>query len=242
LASLVVPVLAAAYTVMQSKIILRNQRSLGDRTPPISLWKIIRPASASAGQTRDEASPEANVAIQGDLPDALHLSTGAAAVVQQPQPMPGMLTEPNSVDAAPLVKTVSASQTTPAIERGMSQRIYIGLVFVVSGAFFIGWIVHFFGQSPVMPAPEHWVNYQCKSPDLAISYFPGAAEMRLTSAKGVVRTPVTAVDGHINWKNYQAAGFALGVTPPVKIVSASAAKLVVDGGGFENTECLAVKK
>ncbi|HEY8908602.1 MAG TPA: TerC family protein [Rhodoferax sp.] len=242
LASLVVPVLAAAYTVMQSKIILRNQRSLGDRPPPASLWKIIRPASASAGETRDETSPEANVATQGDLPDALRHSTGAAAVARQPEPISGVLTEPEGVNAAPLVKTVSASPTAPVIERGMSQRIYISLVFAVSGAFFVGWIVHFFGQSPVMPAPEHWVNYQCKSPDLAISYYPGAAEMRLTSAKGVVRTPVTAVDGHINWKNYQAAGFALGVTPPVKIVSAGAAKLVVDGGAFENTECLAVEK
>jgi YjbE family integral membrane protein len=242
LANLVVPVLAAAYTVMQSKIILRNQHSLGDRPPPASLWKIIRPANPNADQIHNEASPDAHVAAQGDLPDASRHSTETAPVAQQLEPTSGVLTEPKGAEAAPLVKTVTVSPTAPTIERGMSQRIYIGLVFAVSGAFFIGWIVHFFGQSPVMPAPETWVNYQCKSPDLAISYYPGAAEMRLTSTKGVVRTPVTAADGHINWKNYQAAGFALGVTPPVKIISTSAAKLVVDGGAFENAECMAVQK
>ncbi|MDR3368384.1 TerC family protein [Rhodoferax sp.] len=242
LASLVVPVLAAAYTVMQSKIILRNQQSLGDRTPPASLWKIIRPATASAEQPREKASPEAYVAAQGNLADALSTSTETVGLTQDLEQVSSVLPEPPGTKAVPLIKTVSDKQAAPAIERGMSQRIYIGLVFAISGAFFIGWIVHFFSRAPVMPEPEHWVKYQCKSPDLVISYYPGASEMRLTSAKGVVRTPVTAVDGRINWKNYQVAGFALGVTPPVKIVSAGATKLVVDGGAFENAECLAVGK
>ncbi len=242
LASLVVPVLAGAYTVMQSKIILRNQQSLGARTPPGSLWDILRPATANVRHIRDEAPPETPVVPQDDLSGTFSHATDIAALTQEPQPVSDVLAEPKRIEAAARTQMVSAGQAKPAVERGIPQRIYIGLVFALSGAFFIGWMVHFFGKSPVMPTPEHWVTYQCKSPDLTISYDTGAAEMRLTSAKGVVRTQVTAANGHINWRNYQAAGFALGVTPPVQIVSAGAAKLVVDGGAFENAECIALQK
>lgn len=230
LASLVVPILAAAYTVMQSKIILRNQQSLGARMPPRSLWKIFRPTLSSAGLVRQVVPPDAISVNQSELPAVVSQVTDDVALMQEPQQAFEVLPGSTSVEV------------TSVVERGISQKIYIGFVFVLSGALLIGWIVHFFGKSPVMPAPENWINYQCKSPDLAISYDAGAAEMRLTSAKGVVRTNVTAADGHINWKNYQAAGFALGVMPPVKVVSAAGAKLVVDGGAFENAECIAVQK
>ncbi|OIQ64652.1 hypothetical protein GALL_537970 [mine drainage metagenome] len=128
------------------------------------------------------------------------------------------------------------------MQRGVPLKVYLSLVFGVPGVFFVGWMIHYFGSAPVMPVPENWVRYQCPSPPLLIEFQAAAAGLRLTSHHGVVRTRVNPRDGQINWKNFQAAGVALGLQPPVKIVSASATLLVVDGGAFENAECAVVGK
>jgi hypothetical protein len=51
---------------------------------------------------------------------------------------------------------------------------------------------------------------------------------------------VTAVvNDRIVWEVYREAGAKLAMPPPVKIVSADVGRLVVHGGMFDNTICLA---
>jgi YjbE family integral membrane protein len=241
LASLVVPVLAAAYTVMQSRIILRNQKSLADRTPPGSLWDIIRPA-AVASPVENASAPEASTAPHATLPEGVRQAADLTVSTHAPESASEALPEPTVLPPVPPAQKRSDAQAVLTKKSGTPLRIYMRLALALVGVCIVGSVVYYFNQSPVMPAPENWVSYQCKSPELKISYRAGAAEMRLTSAKGVVRTLVTAADGRIDWKNYPAAAAALGMKPPVKILAAGADKMVVDGGDFENAECLSVSK
>ncbi len=91
-----------------------------------------------------------------------------------------------------------------------------------------------------MPIPIESTRYDCPGTDVSIYYRPGGGQRlqlvtRTGRAGGVVR-----YDNRIDWDDERAAGTALGIAPPTRVVFADATSLRVDGGLFENLACLRV--
>ena len=226
-APLLVPPLAALYTVLQSRLILRNLAALGGRAPPPSLWQILRPTG---------------LAVRTDVPTA-EVQTLPPAVVPTPAPpalpqeAPAQLPQSTS-SATSTVSTSSPVVAAPGVP-AHARTVLLG-VGAVAVAVVLVWLVRLLMTTSLMPTPEGFRVYECAKPRLTISYREGAQTIRMTSPISTISAPVA--EQRIVWDDYRAAGQVLEVPPPTAIVSVDANSLVVDGGMFQNTVCTVAPK
>jgi hypothetical protein len=221
-ADVLVPLVAALYVVLQSKIIIDNRAALAQVKPPSTLLAIFGTPKPSAvpGKPVARREPPPLVTAQGQksaLTEAgppLQASAAASAVKRPPG---------------------AAVQSSPAKEPPSSQgttRLLFGVGVVVMVVAGLGYYVV---TSPLLPSPEGFKTYRCVTPPFEIAYLPNASKIRFASGSGVVTAQV--LDGRVVWKDYRAASISLGIPPPNNIMSADATKMVVSGGMFENAEC-----
>ncbi|MEO7107940.1 MAG: hypothetical protein ABIZ09_16315, partial [Rhodoferax sp.] len=223
-ASLLAPLLAAVYTVLQSKIIIRNQIAIDGSTLKLP------PSLGSIFWNGNRKKPKRQEAL-----------------LAKPQPVePQVMTQSqralNLEATDSLADRAIALNSPPAKKRETLPRswtekpIQSTLIFAMILLAF--WGVNLLLDTRLMPTPEGFRNYKCNDPALTISYREDAKNIRLTSGNNVVTTTVGG--NQIVWNEYRASSQLLGVPLPTKIVSISPMTLIVDGGMFQKTVCSVV--
>ena len=152
------------------------------------------------------------------------------------QPPVANAQRPPVAEAVAVVEAPSQPKPQPVpAAAGSEHRVVmaLGLFMMLSGG-----AIYYMLNTYEAPVPETFFTYFCKEPALSIRFQPSAKQIRFATPKGSVST--TVIEDRIVWEDYREAGAKLALAPPVKIVMADAAKLVVNGGMFENTSCLAV--
>jgi hypothetical protein len=221
LANIIVPLLSAVFVVQISRVIVGNLQSMNELERPRALFYILFKRVSDA--------PKAPVAISvmAESPPSARVDENAS----EPAEPPLALATPELVQSMPVAPLVQASYG------GGEHRVLIalGLFMVLAGG-----VLYYMLNAYEPPVPDRFITYVCKEPAMSISFRPSAREIRFSTVKGVVVTSV--IDDRIVWDNYREAGARLAMPPPVKIVSADVARLVVNGGMFENTTCLATEQ
>jgi YjbE family integral membrane protein len=214
--NLVVPAIAAAFVVMQSRIVVSNEASMHGRPKPKPMFAILF------------SRPALPVLSRAPMVPVTHALVTSEPVSQTAQ---GLAVEDFGSPAR-----VSVLNEAPALTKNRFFRNGY-LAMVVAGLLLIlaAWGIGYLVNSPLLPLPEGFITYRCKEPAMSISYLPGAKKIRFTSPTGVVGT--TVIKDRIVWDDYRTAGKALNIPPPIKIVSADTFKLIVTGGMFENASC-----
>ena len=213
MAGMVVPLLAAVLVVQLSRVMLGNASAVQGLQKPRPIFDIIwnrRP------QTTQQRVP---------------LPVVAAPVVASAEAAPA---EPAPVAAAPAAALRAVPLPANAGQAPGDYRVVMAL-----GAFMMlaGGLAYYMVNSYEPPAPEGAYTYFCKTQGMSISFRPGNRQIRFATPKGAVMTGV--VEDRIVWDDYRQAAARLALAPPVKIVSADAAQLVVNGGVFDGTACAA---
>lgn len=218
LANLFVPLLAAVFVLQMGRVMGMNARHMVGLAKPRRLVDILWQSAPAR-----PAVPAAATApvLAGSVQLApIAASSGAAAVV-----------------AVPAVKS-SVKPATPAKPTaGGEHRVVmaLGLFMLLTGG-----AIYYMLNVYQPPVPDTFFTYFCKEPALSISFRPSARQIRFATPKGVVLT--TVIEDRIVWDDYREAAARLSIAPPVKILMVDAAKLVVNGGAFDNSSCLAASQ
>jgi YjbE family integral membrane protein len=240
LANLVVPLIAALFVVQISRVIAANAGSMGALEKPRPLFDILWKSAAQPPLADDPlprpaqaARPAQGVAGLATLPVAQE------AVLAEADPAVLLLGALESAPSASSRATPAAKPARPAgvPPKGGEHRLVmaLGLFMMLSGG-----AIYYMLNAWEAPVPDSFYSYFCKEPALSISFRPSAKQIRFATPKGSVTT--TVIEDRIVWDDYRAAGARLALAPPVKIVQADAGKLVVHGGMFDNTSCLAAEQ
>ncbi len=252
-ANLVVPVIAAGFVLQMSRVMGRNAHAMAGldkpapllrilwkrAAPPLAAGQVLRPAQAGAQAAVLQLpvpAEEPLVAPPVAEPTAAADSPGAAAALAQPAATAAVATAPAPALPAGASGPVAARPVRPAgvPPTGSEHRLVmaLGLFMVLSGG-----AIYYMLNAYEPPVPERSMAYACLEPAMAVHFRPATHEIRFATAKGVVMT--TVQEGRIVWEDYREASARLTIPPPVRMVLADAGKLVLDGGAFDNSSCLA---
>jgi len=243
----VVPLLSAAFVVQVARIMLANRALVQGRPTPPDLWDILwrkngssSPAissEAAAKNVSDDVIPwaPAKVAEEVDAKDATEIGQ---VLISEVGPNVGEddLAQAPSVQAETRAEVAAA----PVVERSgvpvRDYRIVIGLIVFMA---LIGWIIYAMvsGESPA--APERFAAYRCNAPVMVVHYRANGAQVKLTSIKGEVQGRV--IDGRIAWNDYALAVQTLNLQPPLRLQVSQDNQLMLDGGAFDHTICIAAQ-
>lgn len=220
--NLVIPWLAAAYVVVQARIMVRNAQTLRDAPQPDTLWAIF------------SGPPAVHAPVEEAPVLAIARPTTREAASDQQVPQAKVAVAPPAATPAPTAPTVRGEALEPPapgwVSNGRNLIAVLATLVVLAG---IG--IVFLVDSPLTPLPDGFINYQCKTPPSSIAYRPGGKKLRVQAEKGMA---TARVEGNsIIWEDYRIAALGLGIPPPITIVSADTHTLVVTGGMFENATC-----
>jgi len=231
LANLVVPVISAVFVLQMSRVIADNTASMGALEKPRPLWDILW--QRAAPPERERLPPQALQPAR-DL-GSVHLPVQAPAQ-SLPMEVGALLSaQPTAAGVAARAAKPLPPAGTPAAGGEYRVLIGLGLFMMLSGG-----ILYYMLNAYEPPVPERFITYACKEPAMSISFRPNAREIRFATPKGALLT--TVIDDRIVWDDYRDAGLKLSIAPPVKIISADVAMMVVNGGMFDNASCPAVSQ
>ena len=218
MAGVVVPVLAAGFVVQIGRVISVNAQRMQSVPRPPSIFAILFPGASNASAARATAVAREQ----------------ATARAQENGSPPGVTAHPNKAVAAQVsgASAVAPGTAPSTASSGGDHRVVIALGLFMAVA---GGLLYYMLNVLEAPMPDRFIRYTCKQPALSISYRPGSTEIHFASAQESITTSV--IEGRIAWEDYKEAGDRLSMELPVKILSADSRRLIVSGGGFDNTSC-----
>jgi len=235
LANLVVPVISAAFVLQMSRVIADNTANMGALEKPRPLWDILWQRAAPA--ERAPLPPIEALLPTRDLGLVLlPVQAPAQSLPMEADTVAAVLSaQPTAAGVAARAAKPLPPAGTPAAGGEYRVLIGLGLFMMLSGG-----ILYYMLNAYEPPVPERFITYACKEPAMSISFRPNAREIRFATPKGALLT--TVIDDRIVWDDYRDAGLKLSIAPPVKIISADVAMMVVNGGMFDNASCPAVSQ
>jgi len=255
----VAPFLAAAYVLLQARIIDANsERARAWRPEPLvrrGPRRAVQEAMAHREPAGVAVAPEVFAAVlpAADTPRDVGVVAERSAeglqAAQPVEPLPTIAAPATAVPDAP-----AAQATTGAAADGQELRDEVaadvdeaadtplwrsgGAWLAVGGvALTIGAIVVLRGMD-FMPAPKNLMRYDCTQGGVSIYYRFGGNSIRIEAANASANGTVRA-DNQIDWGDLHATSRTLGFVPPTRVLNASAYSLGIDGGMFEQVACTA---
>jgi YjbE family integral membrane protein len=207
------PMLCAAYVLLQSKILKERRARTGAvsgaaRKAPLSMRILSMNAAAAA-----IAQPDSGPARE---------ASAAPAEIMPPRPAAAPPRTPLRPRPRQFAGLPPLSRRGVILTTGAAAALLILLFF------------SYFGKS-LMPAPAHLPGYDCPGFRGAfyLYYQAGTAQVQLRSGAHVVDGVMHA--GRIEWDG--GAGAALGFAPPDEIKAGDAGSIQINGGNFVRIAC-----
>ena len=227
--SVVVPVLVAAYVLLQSRIIDQSRAS----ATTLRLAHEPRPIKSGQALIADTAL------VQSSSAAAKPLTASRAAVVPAHEPVRLTLHAERADerfkhprDGAP----VTVSEVPPIRARRNPRAKPLCWLAIGGGSVLAIGAVYGLLSSRWMPVPADLTRYDCPGKDVGLYYRPGGPRMRFTngvdSVEGVVQN-----DNQIDWGDYHRASSTLGFVPPTRVLFGNSRSVRIDGGMFEDAIC-----
>ncbi|MDY7568084.1 TerC family protein [Pseudomonas sp. RTC3] len=240
-----VPLLCAAFVVLQARIIHRQRATVAKPAPKL---RRAPPASESIA-----ASVVAEVARDSVLivaVDALteRASVGATSSAESSATAPStggaewVLASVNPVQDKPEAAAVARSVPAEVPDRG--RRVFGGRVQILVGLgaiSLVSWVLYSFIGSiagGLLPRPVADSAYVCPGAIATVYYRPGGSAIRIVTGNGEAAGYVSLKK--ILWENPAAAVSALHLTPPSEIEKTNSNVVTLSGGSFSQIQCARV--
>jgi YjbE family integral membrane protein len=225
-----VPMLVAAYVLLQSRIIARSRASAAALRParrrkPLKI-ELVRTVAEAAAYPTSEAAVQmmASNHVELDVPEATPPTgpiTRAEAQLERPQP--------DTLPAAPAAQ--------PSLEQ--RRRAKPGRWVAIAGAgVAAAGAIYGLMSFRLLPQPAEPIRYDCPAKDVSLYFRPGGQRIRITNGAATVNG-VVQHNNQIDWGDYHMASSALGFVPPTRVMFGNAQSLRVDGGMFADVTCTA---
>ncbi len=227
--SVVVPLLVAAYVLLQSRIIDQS------RAGAAALRPAHKPRPLNSGQT-----------LSADAPSVWSLGGASLGPDVLPPAVPSML-EPERLtlpaeraderfepprDHAP----VTVADASPIRARRSPLAKPLRWLAIGGGTVFAIGAVYVALNSRWMPVPAELTRYDCPGKAVGLYYRPGGQRMRITNGVDSV-DGIVQYDNQIDWGDYHRASSTLGFVPPTRVVFGDSRSVRIDGGMFEDATC-----
>lgn len=215
--NLVMPLLCAAFVVLQARII-RQRRPLVPK-PALSPRKVLAVLPTVSSRAVAEASLDRALSVVAVLPAEVLLIDEPAAPINVPF-------SDTAIPEAPIRSRRTLSG---------SVRILAGL----GGIFAVSWLLfNFIGSlaGGLLPKPVADSAYVCPGSIATIYYRPGGSTVRIVTGNGEASGYVSLQK--ILWENPAAAVRDLHLTPPTELEKTNNNVVTLSGGSFSQIQCV----
>lgn len=219
--NVMVPLLCAAFVVLQARII-RRQRARVPRPAP-RIRKTPPVLASVQSRVVAEATLDSMLTVAAVAPSAM-LRTGAS----------------HSAESAASASAAAPSVPDPVPER--TRRTLGGPVLILvglGGIFVVSWLLYnFIGglAGGLLPKPVADSAYVCPGAIATVYYRPGGSSIRIVTGNGEASGYVSLKK--ILWENPSAAIIELHLTPPSEIEKTNSNVVTLSGGSFSQIQCV----
>lgn len=220
--NLMLPLLCAAFVVLQARII-RQRRAVLPRPAP--RLRKLSPAPEIA--TAEIAKP--NVAAEVAFDQAM---TVAEVMAEPPEPTLAVVPETLRI---PEPETLSAPASRPRRTLSAPLRILIGLGAIFGGSWLLFTVVGSLAGG-LLPKPMADSAYVCPGSIATIYYRPGGSTVRIVTGTGEASGYVSLQK--VLWENPAAAVRDLHLTPPTELEKTNSNVVTLSGGSFSQIQCV----
>ncbi|MEB0078318.1 TerC family protein [Pseudomonas sp. CCI3.2] len=218
--NVMVPLLCAAFVVLQARIIRVRRTQLPRPAPRL---RVIAPVP-------EPVRPR--VIAESPLDSVMAVAVVAAVEVSEPLPI--------DVPEGPLAPLSEAITPTPAPVR--PRRTLNGparIILTLCAIFTVSWLVYSFIGSianGLLPKPMADSAYICPGSIATIYYRPGGSSIRIVTGDGEASGYVSLQK--ILWENPTAAVRDLHLSPPTELEKTNNNVVTVSGGSFSQIQCV----
>lgn len=241
--NVIVPLLCAAFVVLQARII-RRQRTWVPKPAPKRLRAPLVSESIPPNVVAEVAHDSVLIVAVDAPSETVHAGATSSAESSAPAPDPVdaavVLASADPVQAQPEAPAVARSVPAAAPDRarpafGGRAQILVGL-----GAIgLVSWFLYSFIGSiagGLLPKPVADSAYVCPGSIATIFYRPGGSTIRIVTGNGEAAGYVSLED--ILWDNPPVAAVDLHLTPPSQIEKTSSNVVTLSGGSFPQIQCV----
>lgn len=215
--SLILPLLCAAFVVLQARII-RQRRAV-----------LPRPAPRLRKTTPTPETLAPNVAAEVAFDRAM---TVAEMTVRQPEPALAVAPEALKI---PEPEIVPAAASRPRRPLSAPLRILGGLVGIFGGSWLLFTVVGSLAGG-LLPKPMADSAYICPGSNATVYYRPGGSTVRIVTGTGEASGYVSLQK--VLWENPAAAVRDLHLTPPTELEKTNSNVVTLSGGSFSQIQCV----
>lgn len=240
--NVIVPLLCAAFVVLQARIIRQQRRWVPKPAPKL---RRAPPAESIPTSVDAEVAHDSVLIVAADAPsETVH--TGAthfaesSAPARSPVDAVVVLASADPVEAEPEAPAVARS--VPAAVPDRARPAFGGRAQILVGLGAIGlvsWFLYSFIGSiagGLLPKPVADSAYVCPGAIATIFYRPGGSTIRIVTGNGEAAGYVSLED--ILWDNPPVAAVDLHLTPPNQIEKTSNNVVTLSGGSFSQIQCV----
>ncbi len=217
--NLMLPLLCAAFVVLQARII-RQRRAV-----------LPRPAPRLRKTTPTPETLAPNVAAEVAFDRAM---TVAEMTAKQPEPEPALAVVPEALNI-PEPEILSAPASRPRRTLSAPLRILGGLVGIFGGSWLLFTVVGSLAGG-LLPKPMADSAYVCPGSNATVYYRPGGSTVRIVTGTGEASGYVSLQK--VLWENPAAAVRDLHLTPPTELEKTNSNVVTLSGGSFSQIQCV----
>lgn len=218
--TLVLPLLCAAFVVLQARII-RQRRAVLPRPAP-RLRKITPVPEVAAPRVAAEAALDRVMTVA---------DVTANDIIQVEESQPAV---PEAL-AIPEAATLLEAPSRPRRTLSAPLRILVGLGAIAGGSWLLFTVVGSLAGG-LLPKPMADSAYVCPGSIATIYYRPGGSTVRIVTGNGEASGYVSLQK--VLWENPAAAVRDLHLTPPTELEKTNSNVVTLSGGSFSQIQCV----
>lgn len=223
--TVVIPALTAVFVLRQSTIINSTWPTLALMRQQIrSVIPAVAKKIVHADLKHDSTSPSSSQEVIVDA------AVSVQSVIKSSVPI-------DRLSAAPADFSID-TKADPKSKVSELSRIISGPWPWIGAAVAVGFMGFNFFANHWIPEPNKLRQYDCTNPDATLNYRHGAEVIQLIANSSYV-SGIVKPDNQISWGDYHATTQVLGIAPPTHVKYDDDHSVVIDGGAFADTKCIA---
>lgn len=230
--NLMLPLLCAAFVVLQARII-RQRRAVLPRPAP-RLRKITPTPDGPAPDFLLPEIPSPEILAPSVVAEVAFDRAMTVAEVAAEQPEPTLAVVPETLKK-PEPEMLSAEPSRPRRTLSAPLRILGGLAGIFGGSWLLFTVVGSLAGG-LLPKPMADSAYVCPGSIATLYYRPGGSTVRIVTGTGEASGYVSLQK--VLWENPAAAVRDLHLTPPTELEKTNSNVVTLSGGSFSQIQCV----
>jgi YjbE family integral membrane protein len=230
--NLMLPLLCAAFVVLQARII-RQRRAVLPRPAP-RLRKLTPAPEVAIPEIAASETPVPQFMVPSVAAEVAFDRAMTVAEVMAEQPEPTLVAVPEALKI-PEPEILTAPASRPRRTLSAPLRILGGLVGIFGGSWLLFTVVGSLAGG-LLPKPMADSAYVCPGSNATVYYRPGGSRVRIVTGTGEASGYVSLQK--VLWENPAAAVRDLHLTPPTELEKTNSNVVTLSGGSFSQIQCV----